>query len=88
MSDAPANDDTIVVDCDLDEPPEKVWRALTEPALLGAWLGANDINRRSARASRAGAAQDGGEIDCEVLDVEPASCCATAGVAKATSTAS
>jgi uncharacterized protein YndB with AHSA1/START domain len=30
--------ETVVVDADLDEPPEKVWRALTEPALLDRWL--------------------------------------------------
>jgi uncharacterized protein YndB with AHSA1/START domain len=30
--------ETVVVDTDLDEPPEKVWRALTEPALLDRWL--------------------------------------------------
>ncbi|HXQ10311.1 MAG TPA: SRPBCC domain-containing protein [Caulobacteraceae bacterium] len=30
--------ETIVVDTDLDEPPEKVWRALTEPEVLDRWL--------------------------------------------------
>jgi uncharacterized protein YndB with AHSA1/START domain len=30
--------DKVVLDCDLDAPPEKVWRALTEPHLLAAWL--------------------------------------------------
>ena len=35
MSDAP---DPIVVDTDLDEPPETVWRALTEPELRSKWL--------------------------------------------------
>ncbi len=34
-ADAP---EPIVVECDLDEAPEKVWRALTEPELLAAWL--------------------------------------------------
>ena len=28
----------VVVECDLDDPPEKVWRALTEPELVEAWL--------------------------------------------------
>jgi uncharacterized protein YndB with AHSA1/START domain len=35
MSDAP---DPVVVDCDLDAPPETVWRALTEPELRARWL--------------------------------------------------
>jgi uncharacterized protein YndB with AHSA1/START domain len=30
--------DTISFDFDLKHPPEKVWRALTEPALLAEWL--------------------------------------------------
>ncbi|MGH8326921.1 MAG: SRPBCC family protein [Steroidobacteraceae bacterium] len=30
--------DSLVFECDFDEPPEKVWRALTEPRLLEAWL--------------------------------------------------
>jgi uncharacterized protein YndB with AHSA1/START domain len=28
----------LVFECDFDEPPEKLWRALTEPRLLAAWL--------------------------------------------------
>ena len=35
--------DAVVIDCDLAHPPERVWRALTEPKLLGAWLLPNDI---------------------------------------------
>lgn len=30
--------DTITFELELTHPPEKVWRALTEPALLGEWL--------------------------------------------------
>lgn len=30
--------DSLVFECDFEEPPEKVWRALTEPQLLEAWL--------------------------------------------------
>lgn len=30
--------DSLVFECDFEEPPEKVWRALTEPRLLEAWL--------------------------------------------------
>ncbi|HLK24087.1 MAG TPA: SRPBCC domain-containing protein [Caulobacteraceae bacterium] len=40
MSEAPAAPpaEPIVVDCDLDEAPEQVWRALTEPELRSQWL--------------------------------------------------
>jgi uncharacterized protein YndB with AHSA1/START domain len=34
---------TITAEYDLPRPPEKVWRALTEPKLLAAWLMDNDI---------------------------------------------
>ena len=30
--------DSLVFECDFAEPPQKVWRALTEPRLLEAWL--------------------------------------------------
>lgn len=33
----------IVVDYDLSAPPEKVWRTLTEPALVSRWLMETDI---------------------------------------------
>lgn len=35
---APAQDEAISFELDLKHPPEKVWRALTEPALLAEWL--------------------------------------------------
>ena len=35
---APAQSEAITFDFDLPHRPEKVWRALTEPALLGEWL--------------------------------------------------
>ena len=35
----PANDDgELAFEAELEHPPEKVWRALTEPHLLDAWL--------------------------------------------------
>ena len=34
--------DSLVFECDFEEPPEKVWRALTEPRLLEAWLTPQD----------------------------------------------
>jgi uncharacterized protein YndB with AHSA1/START domain len=35
---APAQTQDIAFELDLQHPPEKVWRALTEPALLAQWL--------------------------------------------------
>ncbi len=35
---APAQTDSLSFEFDLHHPPEKVWRALTDPALLAEWL--------------------------------------------------
>ena len=35
MTDSP---DAVITECDLPEAPEKVWKALIDPALLAAWL--------------------------------------------------
>ena len=35
---APSQTETISFEVDLHHPPEKVWRALTDPELLGEWL--------------------------------------------------
>jgi uncharacterized protein YndB with AHSA1/START domain len=69
-----ANDaaESVVLECDLPEPPAKVWKALTEPALLAAWLLPNDIRPEvGARFTfQADAEAGGGAIECEVLDVD------------------
>jgi uncharacterized protein YndB with AHSA1/START domain len=63
----------IVVECDLAEPPAQVWRVLTEPELLSAWLMPNDIRPEvGARFTfQADAEVGSGPIECEVLAVEP-----------------
>lgn len=43
MSSETRTDDAIVTECDLDEEPGKVWRALTEPGLAGQWLVPLDV---------------------------------------------
>jgi uncharacterized protein YndB with AHSA1/START domain len=65
--------ESIVVECDLAEPPVQVWRALTEPELLSAWLMPNDIRPEvGARFTFQTDAEAGsGPIECEVLNVEP-----------------
>jgi uncharacterized protein YndB with AHSA1/START domain len=65
---------SIVVEYDLPRPPEKVWRALTEPELLAAWLMPNDIrptvgHRFTFRAQPIGGWD--GVVQCEVLEAQP-----------------
>lgn len=56
-------------DCELAEPPEKVWRALTEPELLAAWMMPNDM--KTEAGSRFAFAGPDAPIECEVLEAEP-----------------
>jgi uncharacterized protein YndB with AHSA1/START domain len=56
-------------ECDLPDPPEKVWRALTEPELLAAWMMPNDI--KAEGGSRFAFAGPDAPIECEVLEAEP-----------------
>ncbi|MEO6951614.1 MAG: SRPBCC domain-containing protein [Polyangia bacterium] len=64
---------SIEVDHELPHPPEKVWRALTEPTLLASWLMENDIqpivgHRFQFRAKPMGGWD--GIVHCEVLDAD------------------
>ena len=52
-------------------PPERVWRALTDPAELGAWLMPADFAPLAGHKFTFDARPDMGIIDGEVLDVEP-----------------
>jgi uncharacterized protein YndB with AHSA1/START domain len=60
----------IVLDYDLEEPPEKVWRALTRPELVAAWLGPNDIAPQVGRRFALEPTPDK-PVDCEVLEADP-----------------
>lgn len=65
---------SITVDYELPHSPRKVWRALTEPALLSKWLMQNDIkpvvgHQFTFRAQPMG--DWDGLVHCEVLEVEP-----------------
>ena len=61
--------DALEFEYDLAEPPEKVWRALTIPELLVAWMMPNDI--RPEIGNRFAFAGPDAPIECEILDAEP-----------------
>ena len=70
MTREPAED--VVVETDLEAPPETVWRALTEPALVAAWLAPTDILPEEGARFRLGSMPDaGGAVECEVLSADP-----------------
>ena len=43
MNDAPIQTRSVIVERDITHPPEKVWRALTQPHLIAEWLMKNDF---------------------------------------------
>jgi uncharacterized protein YndB with AHSA1/START domain len=61
---------TVTVEREFPYPPEKLWRALTQPHLIEEWLMKNDFmpvvgHRFKLRG------EWGGVLDCEVLALEP-----------------
>ncbi|MGE0240749.1 MAG: SRPBCC domain-containing protein [Parvibaculaceae bacterium] len=46
MSSETQADDHIITECELDDRPQKVWRALTEPDLVAQWLVPEDVDCR------------------------------------------
>lgn len=59
-----------VVEREVPFPPEKIWRALTQPHLIEEWLMKNDF--KPVVGHRFNLRGDwGGVLDCEVLAIEP-----------------
>jgi len=60
---------TVVVERDMPHAPEKIWRALTQPHLIEAWLMKNDFKPATGHRFRLSA--DWGGVDGEVRAVVP-----------------
>ncbi len=60
---------SVVIEREVPFPPEKIWRALTQPHLIEEWLMKNDfkpvVNHRFSLSAEWGA------VDCQVQTVEP-----------------
>ncbi|RQR53166.1 SRPBCC domain-containing protein [Burkholderia sp. Bp9125] len=69
MNTAPTETRSVVVEREVPYPPEKIWRALTQPHLLEEWLMKNDFAPAVDRRFRFSA--DWGAVECRVLAVEP-----------------
>ena len=61
MTETINDENSVVVECELDAAPEKVWRALTVPEFAEQWLG----------AEHRGGGGDTGGVAFEILDTEP-----------------
>ena len=69
MNEASAETRSVVVEREIPHPPEKIWRAITQPHLMEEWLMKNDF--KLAVGHRFNLRGDwGGVLDCEVLTVE------------------
>ena len=61
---------TVVVEREMPHPPEKLWRALTQPHLMEEWLMKNDFKPVVGHHFNL-RGEWGGVLDCEVLAIEP-----------------
>jgi uncharacterized protein YndB with AHSA1/START domain len=60
---------TVIVEREFAHPPEKLWRALTQPHLIAEWLMANDFAPQLDHRFKLEA--DWGVVDCQVVTIEP-----------------
>jgi uncharacterized protein YndB with AHSA1/START domain len=60
---------SVVVEREISHPPEKLWRALTQPHLMEEWLMKNDfVPKVGHKFNLRG--EWGGTLDCEVLELD------------------
>jgi uncharacterized protein YndB with AHSA1/START domain len=60
---------SVVMEREIPHPPEKIWRALTQPHLIAEWLMDTDFAPNVGH--RFNFKAEWGAVDCEVLEVEP-----------------
>ena len=60
---------SVVVEREIPFPPEKIWRALTQPHLIEEWLMKNDF--KPVVDSKFRLSADWGGVDCQILTIEP-----------------
>jgi uncharacterized protein YndB with AHSA1/START domain len=69
MTDQPTETRCVTIDREIAYPPEKIWRALTQPHLIEEWLMKNDFTAVVGHSfSLRG---DWGSVDCRLLAIEP-----------------
>jgi uncharacterized protein YndB with AHSA1/START domain len=60
---------SVVVEREIPFPPEKIWRALTQPQLIEEWLMKN--NFKPVVDHQFNLSAEWGAVECKVLEVEP-----------------
>ncbi len=69
MTDTATQTRSVVVERELPYPPEKLWRALTQPHLIAEWLMQNDFAPVPGHEFQFRG--DWGSVNCRVMVVEP-----------------
>jgi len=69
MSEALTETRSVIVEREIAHPPEKIWRALTQPHLIAEWL--MKTNFAPTIGHRFDFRADWGSVNCEVLAIEP-----------------
>jgi len=69
MNNAATETRSVVVEREIPFPPEKIWRALTQPHLIEEWLMKNDFKPLVGHTFKLSG--DWGAVDCNVMTVEP-----------------
>ena len=69
MTDIATATRSVTVEREIAYPPEKIWRALTQPHLIEDWLMKNDF--KPVVDHRFNLRGDWGTVDCQVLEIEP-----------------
>lgn len=70
MTQSATETSTVVVEREMAFPPEKLWRALTQPHLIEEWLMKSDFQPVMGHRFKL-RGEWGGVLDCEVLAIEP-----------------
>jgi uncharacterized protein YndB with AHSA1/START domain len=69
MNETSSETRSVIVERELPYPPEKIWRALTQPHLIEQWLMKSDF--KPVVGHRFNLRADWGAVDCQVLEVGP-----------------
>ena len=69
MTNTAAEARSVVVERELPYPPDKIWRALTQPHLIAEWLMQTDFE--PVMDHRFNLRGDWGSVDCQVMAIEP-----------------
>jgi len=69
MTDTATETRSVIIEREIAYPPERIWRALTQPHLIQEWLMKNDF--KPAVDHRFMLSADWGSVECRVLEIEP-----------------